>query len=114
IKHIRLIGERHSGSTFLYQYLQRHFSGSGISVESRLCNFKHWFQDDIHDADAKDTMIVAIFRNPYDWVASMFKTPHHSISHVGITFPEFLNRTWTLHPTVSERVRSWHHDTAIP
>ncbi|CAJ1958642.1 unnamed protein product [Cylindrotheca closterium] len=116
---IRIVGERHSGTTFLARYLQSCFPN--ISVDDHFVNGKHWFQpspeyvvetsnrigesglaatamnDYFHDktwwqiAQADDpssyfqsTLVVALFRNPYDWIEGMRRIPHHWPNHVDL------------------------------
>ncbi|CAM9399277.1 unnamed protein product [Phaeothamnion confervicola] len=120
IKHIRVVGERHSGTTFITKLLEKMFvADPDIDVSARLCNWKHWFQTRIHEAviignrrcneimpcaecvHPEQTLVIIVWRNPYDWVTSMFGQPHHAISHYGIAFHEFLRKSWTLDPAAN-------------
>lgn len=120
IDSIRLLGERHSGTTFLTHYLQSCFPN--ISVDDYFVNGKHWFQpspeyvvntanlfgesglgataanDYFYDrtwwqiAQSDDpssyfqsTLVVALFRNPYDWIEGMRRIPHHWPNHADFT-----------------------------
>lgn len=58
-------------------------------MEKRLSRYKHWFQtptllpsqqNDTTDADT--TLVIAQFRNPYDWLKAMERVPHHSPAHL--------------------------------
>ena len=121
IDKISIVGERHSGTTFLTRYLKACFPSH--SVNDHFVVGKHWFQPDpqyvvkatkrygkdglsptaIMDDDfAKswweignskdiparnqfnDTLVVAIFRNPYDWIEGMRRKPHHWPNHVDL------------------------------
>jgi hypothetical protein len=46
-------------------------------VKRRLTRYKHWFQDENVDTggivDEKDTLVIAMFRNPFEWVEAMRK-----------------------------------------
>ncbi|CAM9766417.1 unnamed protein product, partial [Ectocarpus sp. 12 AP-2014] len=93
IKYISLIGERHSGTTWMVKFLQDYFRDKDITVTATLCTWKHWFQDriyqDIQDGkrlcregqqcpackDINHTLVVAMWRNPYDWISGMHKIP---------------------------------------
>lgn len=119
IDSIRILGERHSGTSFLTRYLQGCFPN--ISVDDHFVNGKHWFQpspeyvvetsdrfgesglfatamnDYLHDktwwqiAQSDDptsyfqsTLVIALFRNPYDWIEGMRRIPHHWPNHVDL------------------------------
>jgi hypothetical protein len=121
IRNIRLVGERHSGTSFLTRYLKECFPSQ--SVGDFFLNHKHWFQPTpeyvvqsskrygkfglsptlLNNLDAKtwwqvgnseepknefnDTLVIAIFRNPYDWIEAMRLRPHHWSNHVKL-FPK--------------------------
>ena len=73
------------------------FSFCARSYLVSLCVWQHWFQDRIHEdiqagkrpcreeqqcpacLDIHHTLVIALWRNPYDWVSAMQKKPHHSI-----------------------------------
>lgn len=116
IENIRIVGERHSGTTFLTRYLKACFPTR--SVGDFLVNGKHWFQPNpqyveemaqkygksglsptlVDDIDAQtwwqiaksedpkiqfnNTLVIAIFRNPYHWIEAMRRVPHHWPNHV--------------------------------
>eukprot|EP00980_Cylindrotheca_fusiformis_P004497 scaffold961_cov122-Cylindrotheca_fusiformis.AAC.5 len=116
IDNIRIVGERHSGTTFLTRYLKSCFPTRTVS--DVLVNGKHWFQPSpqyvkamarkhgepglaptlLHDIDAptwwniaqsqdpksffNTTLVISLFRNPYQWVEAMRRVPHHWPNHV--------------------------------
>jgi hypothetical protein len=110
IENIRLIGERHSGTTYLTRHLKRCFPDR--SVEDFFVRGKHWFQPtpetvvqavkthgrkgldqtmwmDIanapHPKRAFDTsLIIVIVRNPYNWLEAMRRKPWHWPNHVEV------------------------------
>lgn len=46
-------------------------------------DWKHWFQDDdIRKVPKESAVVVAMFRDPYDWVEAMRVEPHHAHSHI--------------------------------
>ena len=73
------------------------FSFCARSYFVLLCVWQHWFQDRIHEdiqagkrpcreeqqcpacLDIQHTLVIALWRNPYDWVSAMQTKPHHSI-----------------------------------
>lgn len=119
IENIRLIGERHSGTTFLVRHLKRCFPGR--SVGDFFVAKKHWMQASPekiisaakkygerglaptvleNDYDAKTwwqianapnpksvfraSLLLVVFRDPYDWVEAMRKKPWHWPNHVDV------------------------------
>jgi hypothetical protein len=113
---IRLIGERHSGTSWITEVLVRCFPT--VNVQNALLNQKHWLQHTPEHvvkmaqtynsssglAPAKvrygaqfswqeisssenpkgifnKTFVVAIFRDPYDWMDAMRLLPHHWPNH---------------------------------
>jgi len=93
IKRIALLGERNSGTRWMSKELERCFPD--LKVTSRLLRWKHWFQ---HDDGQKHnpTLVVAQFRNVYDWVESMRHVPHHSPLHVRLPWQAFVTTPWTM------------------
>jgi hypothetical protein len=116
---IRLIGERHSGTTWITAALLRCFPS--VNVHNVVVNQKHWMQhspehivgmfqnhsssnelatfgaqhgtqftwQDIASAENPKeifnrTFVVAIFRDPYNWMEAMRLLPHHWPNHIKI------------------------------
>ena len=87
VKQISLLGERNSGTNWMTDELKQCFPN--LTVKPRLVRWKHWFQHD----DGKEhntTLVVAQFRNPYDWIAAMQKVTHHSPLHIRLHWNEFV------------------------
>jgi hypothetical protein len=75
---IHIIGERHTGTSWLQIHLQQCF-GDQVKVYDRLSRHKYWFQ---LDDETKDYgLVVATFRNVYDWLEAMRRKPLHAPSH---------------------------------
>ena len=51
-------------------------------MERQLTRYKHWFQYDNPSKYKHDTLVLAQFRNPYDWFKAMERVPHHSPAHL--------------------------------
>lgn len=81
---INLIGERHSGTNWINDHLQDCF-GDQIAVESEFTRFKHWFQFDDSSVRNGEAVVIAMFRDPYDWVEAMRERPHHAHDHADCT-----------------------------
>ncbi len=51
-----------------------------LQVEIYLTRYKHWFQDPnvtLHPRN-RETLVIAQFRNAYDWLEAMRDRPHHA------------------------------------
>lgn len=94
VKTIALIGERNSGTTWMTSELKKCFASDEIEVKVGLTRDKHWFQADDSTVPRKSTVVVAQFRNVYDWSASMRGRPHHSPEHLRLDLEEFLTKPW--------------------
>lgn len=94
IKSINLIGERHTGTKWITAHLQDCF-GDQVQVLNRFTRYKHWFQyEDPHLYPPNSIVVVALVRDPYDWLESMRKRPYHSPNHFDLDWEAFLTRPW--------------------
>ena len=69
-----------------------------LQVEIYLTRYKHWFQDPnvtLHPRN-RETLVIAQFRNPYDWLEAMRDRPHHAPRHLDVGWREFLTTPWTM------------------
>ncbi|KAL3756878.1 hypothetical protein ACHAWU_007719 [Discostella pseudostelligera] len=83
-----LLGERHGGTNWITDHLAACF-GDRIQVTNQYSRFKHWFQED--SLPENSAVVVALFRDPLDWVEAMRFEPHHAHDHVN--FPPNFNMT---------------------
>lgn len=79
---ISLIGERHSGTTWITNELRKCFPT--LDVKPKLVRWKHWFQEKniVNARNQKPAVVIAQFRNIYDWTEAMRQGPHHSPNHL--------------------------------
>ena len=74
--------------------------GHALTVKKGLVRYKHWFQFDMPSRYPHDTLVLAQFRNPYDWLQAMQRVPHHSPAHlsteVNHSWEVFLTKPWTM------------------
>ena len=65
---IILLGERHSGTNWITNYLKDCFvdtNNCNITVREQYKRFKHWFQeDDISIVEEDSAVVVSMFRDP--------------------------------------------------
>ena len=81
-KRIVLLGERHSGTNWITNHLSDCFQGDA-TVTNENPRYKHWFQEeDPTKVQKNSSVVVAMFRDPYDWVEAMRVEPHHAHDHI--------------------------------
>jgi hypothetical protein len=108
IRQISILGERNSGTRWTYDHISECFNHSLI-VKKELTRYKHWFQNDDPSRYPHDTLVLAQFRNPYEWLKAMEHVPHHSPAHLrtdentntsersaGNDWQVFLTKAWTM------------------
>ena len=119
IRHIHILGERHSGTKFVQQELQQCFPRSSErKVHRDLRRSKHFFQPLSTFEDYSESLIVAVFRDPLDWTEAMRTKPYHAPFHlhafhdekkhsnshqqssiesiVPLPWEDFIQRPWTM------------------
>ena len=109
LRHIHIVGERHSGTKFLTKELQkcfpRHSPDFTFRVHRDFLRSKHFFQPILAGHDLAASVVIVVVRDPVDWIAAMREKPYHSPSHVqtlndtGFTplpWRDFVQRPWTL------------------
>eukprot|EP00594_Rhizosolenia_setigera_P012986 CAMPEP_0178955128 /NCGR_PEP_ID=MMETSP0789-20121207/9415_1 /TAXON_ID=3005 /ORGANISM="Rhizosolenia setigera, Strain CCMP 1694" /LENGTH=347 /DNA_ID=CAMNT_0020636689 /DNA_START=255 /DNA_END=1298 /DNA_ORIENTATION=- len=102
IERISILGERNSGTSWIYEEMIKCFNSSDISVSRRLTRYKHWFQSpDVkkrhkHMDPDVNSLVIAMFRNPYAWVDGMRRKPHNSPEHLYLDWKEFVKKPWTM------------------
>lgn len=97
IKEIHFLGERHCGTNWIYNHLRDCF-GQQIPVLRHLSRYKHWFQfDNPKRLQSKNSsLVIAQFRNPYEWVEAMRQVPHHAPLHINLQWHDFVTKPWTM------------------
>ena len=56
-----------------------------------------------------DTLVLAQFRNPYDWLEAMRNVPHHSPAHLKLKWEEFIEKEWSM-PRIGLDLNMTEHD----
>jgi hypothetical protein len=117
ITHVRILGERNSGTKFVTTELQQCFrSLDQVKIRRDFLRGKHWFQpiDKEDGTDLNHALVVVVVREPVEWMAAMLQSPYHSPSHVQgfdaenhdsvIPLPwyEFVHRPWTTNHSASD------------
>ena len=89
---LQIFGQRCSGTNFLEQLLWSNFQN--IKLVSKF-GFKHAWKAQIAKKISKspETKIIIIIRNPFDWLRSLHREPHHCPDLYGLTFSTFLKHS---------------------
>jgi hypothetical protein len=108
LKRYTIYGERCSGTNYLQNIMDLNFD---VQVTWDY-GWKHFFgfQDDkLKDSD--DTLFICIVRNPFEWINSFYRTPHHlPLIYKGHLSEEkkkdeFLNKEfWSIHNDKKEHM----------
>eukprot|EP00550_Attheya_septentrionalis_P004436 CAMPEP_0198282728 /NCGR_PEP_ID=MMETSP1449-20131203/2497_1 /TAXON_ID=420275 /ORGANISM="Attheya septentrionalis, Strain CCMP2084" /LENGTH=464 /DNA_ID=CAMNT_0043979103 /DNA_START=205 /DNA_END=1599 /DNA_ORIENTATION=- len=99
VDRIAILGERNTGTRWITDELIRCFPQ--MKVQSRLLRWKHWFQDD-DNQEHFTTLVLAQFRDPYEWAEAMRHVAHHSPNHLYYNgdfngeWEEFITKPWTM------------------
>lgn len=84
-----ILGERCSGTNFLQKAITDNFD---IDLTWEY-GWKHFFGfSGYHNSD--DTLFIGIVKNPYDWLNSLFTTPHHLPDVIKSDPVSFLTHEW--------------------
>jgi hypothetical protein len=113
INNLQIFGERCSGTNFLHSLLWNNLEGVLKNVDE-----PHWYDygwkhfplwlnvpfennpknsplNSYYFNDSDNHLFIVIFRDPYDWVRSIYQRPHHTFSSMqGISFSEFVRIPW--------------------
>lgn len=95
IRSISLLGERNSGTNWIYAHLGLCFNRT-LPVKRSLTRYKHWFQYDAPKLVRNGTLVVAMFRDPIEWTWAMKAVPHHASRHLDLPWRKFVTKEWTM------------------
>lgn len=80
IRAVRIVGERNSGTSWVFGFLQDCFNHT-LYVKDGVTRYKHFFQPPMDPINVnrvyQNTLVIAVFRHPYYWVDGMMRKPHH-------------------------------------
>jgi hypothetical protein len=111
IRQISIIGERNSGTRWTFDHLSKCFDHS-LPIKIKFTRYKHWLQYPDFDRYPHDTLVLAQFRNPYDWFKAMQHVPHHAPNHMKYRgdkyWKEFLTKEWSMPRIGTDR---WNNAT---
>lgn len=88
----QVFGERSSGTNIVRTTLS-----NNLSLRHRVfAGWKHGFPNAVGIAPA--SLVVCVFRDPVDWITSLYMKPFHTRAEMrGLPFGEFLRHEWQSH-----------------
>lgn len=92
VKSIKIIGERCSGTNYLELLLMRNFDN--IEMCKRYGSKHQMRKKLLIKKILKKDLFIIIHRNPYDWIRSMHKEPHHAPELLYMGFSKFIRNEW--------------------
>lgn len=93
IQRFAILSERCSGSNFVEKLIQSNFEN--LKRDDSI--HKHFPPRNWNERKTNDILFIVIFRNPYDWLRSFHRVPHHAAPHLyGIPFGQFIRSLWAL------------------
>lgn len=87
IEKFTIFGERCSGTNFLQQAMLKNFD---LDLTWDYC-WKHWFGNHVDFSDSDNTLFLCIYRDPIDWLNSLYKRKHHISENIK-TIKDFLTK----------------------
>ena len=90
INKIKIFGERCSGTNYLEKLLIKNLRGVTVLHESQDFGWKHNIVYQENWSSLYDVLFLYIYRNPYDWLRSLYLQPHHMPQMKELSFLDFL------------------------
>lgn len=103
IKDFALYGERCSGTNYITYTFKSLTGFSAYPLFGKQFGWKHFFYqqkytDSLKTKEADEVLFLCVARNPYQWLASLFKKQHHLPECRRTSFKSFLlDEYWTTH-----------------
>jgi hypothetical protein len=94
ITHFKIYGERNTGTNYVQRLFQTNFELE--YWRSGVLGWKHGFApaDRIKKGNYDHVLFLIVCKNPYSWLLSMHKNPHHAMHLQRLTFENFCNSEW--------------------
>jgi hypothetical protein len=105
INTIALLGERNSGTTWMLRELRKCYNESFL-VLNHMTRHKHYFQYNDEKYRYNQTLVVAEFRHPYQWVLAMVEKPRRCTAHRNMDWKTFVTTPWTIPREMSDAKHS--------
>jgi len=113
IKFIQIYGERSTGTNYLHHLLEQNIKGVKVGYKF---GWKHGFAkiNKIKEEATDSDLILVITKEPYSWLVSMYKKPHHAPQMLKLSFSEFLREEWACYEGKNFDSRDLEKDPLLP
>lgn len=94
IENVQIYGERNSGTNYLEELLRKNLDGN-LKIGFDF-GWKHWFPNlkMINSSNIMNVLFIFITKDPYSWLVSMNRKPHHAPQLYNLEFSDFIRRPW--------------------
>lgn len=94
IKEVKIYGERSCGTNYLASLVQKNFEK--VTVNPQRYGWKHGFINfkKLPNLNNDNTLFIFISKDPYSWIVSMKKKPHHAPQLYNLPLEEFVRQEW--------------------
>ena len=94
ISHFKIYGERNSGTNYVQWLFETNFKLE--YWRSGALGWKHGMAqlDEIRQGDYNHVLFLLVLKNPYSWLLSMHKNPHHATHLKRFPFNRFCLSPW--------------------
>ena len=102
---IVILGERHSGTSWLHDRLQECYPQAEVSTTLQRPGYFFQYEPPKKEQHPRDTIVLHLTLNIYDWLEQMRSSPEYAPNHVGVheeghivplPWHEFLLRPWAM------------------
>lgn len=91
VDQIVVLGERHSGAEWLVDVITSCFPD--VKVKYGFSRPGKWYQIEPQEP-IPQTLVIAVFLNPYDWVELLREHPINAPTHKDMEWPDFVTSPW--------------------
>lgn len=106
IDYIQIFGERNSGTNYLKEFLSKNLINK-IDIGYKY-GWKHGFVNfkRLEKESLENVLFLVITKNPYAWLLSMNKKPHHAPQLYFKPFSQFIREEWVCYKGKQYQIRA--------
>lgn len=124
----QVFGMRCSGTNYLQALLEKNFEDcirdmrygwkhGGFGFPSKTVDpdpVKRHYRESLEPRSApKDHFFLVIYRDPFAWLQSLHRSPHHAPFMVGLEFSQFIRMRWDSYPNIDMRGQDFAKDRKV-
>lgn len=106
VDYIQIFGERNSGTNYLHSLLANNIT-EDMEIGNRF-GWKHGFTNRklISQEDTSSVLFLLITKQPYAWITSMRRKPHHAPQLYFLPLSDFIRSEWVCYKGKEYQVRA--------